>query len=269
MAAKEAGRFIALGFRGGRSIHLPFLYRTSTIERRAYHVINRHNRRSSDELSEQDSGEFPADFPPSQNPFEEGEIIRTPQGGRPRNRQLSEFRESGRHNRGRRNKKFSPRSSDHVPFEKVEDNRDAGLGLESSTMTPQERNAFQKLFEIKPKDEEGSARRGKENDLDTILDSAVDNIKQRDRPTPQFPASLQAMAQEAKARRQAERDSKEDARQQARAEKINKDLEKNTALLETAETDLELWNRVKKHILKSLNIQELTKLKLFIQKQEK
>ncbi|KAI7657597.1 hypothetical protein D0864_01220 [Hortaea werneckii] len=124
-------------------------------------------------------------------------------------------------------------------------------------MTPQERNAFQKLFEIKPKDEGASARRGKGNDLDTILDSAVDNIKQRDRPTPQFPASLQAMAQEAKARRQAERDSKEDARQQARAEKIRKDLEKTTALLETAETDLELWNRVKKHILNRVAALEL------------
>ncbi|KAI7497154.1 hypothetical protein KC367_g6120 [Hortaea werneckii] len=124
-------------------------------------------------------------------------------------------------------------------------------------MTPQERNAFQKLFEIKPKDEKDSATQKKGNDLDTILDSAVDNIKQRDRPTPQFPASLQAMAQEAKARRQAERDSKEDAREQARAEKISKDLEKTTALLETAETDLELWARMKRHILNRVAALEL------------
>ncbi|KAI7284690.1 hypothetical protein KC345_g2179 [Hortaea werneckii] len=124
-------------------------------------------------------------------------------------------------------------------------------------MTPQERNAFQRLFDIKPKDEGGSATRRKDNDLDTILDSAVDNIKQRDRPPPQFPASLQAMAQEAKARRQAERDSKEDAREQARAAKISKDLEKGTALLETAETDLELWNRMKKHILNRVAALEL------------
>ncbi|KAI7091007.1 hypothetical protein KC356_g1103 [Hortaea werneckii] len=124
-------------------------------------------------------------------------------------------------------------------------------------MTPQERNAFQKLFEIKPKDEKDSATQKKGNDLDAILDSAVDNIKQRDRPTPQFPASLQAMAQEAKARRQAERDSKEDAREQARAEKISKDLEKTTALLETAETDLELWARMKKHILNRVAALEL------------
>ncbi|RMY75504.1 hypothetical protein D0863_02524 [Hortaea werneckii] len=257
MAAKEAGRFLALGIRGGRSIHLPFLYRTSTIERRAYHVIDRHNRGTSDGSSEQDSGGIADEFPPSQNPFEEGEIRRRPPGGRPRNHQPSKFRESGRHNKGRRHKNFSPRSSDHVPFEKVEDNREAGLGLESSTMTPQERNAFQKLFEIRPKDEESAAPRGKGNDLDTLLDSAVDNIKQRDRPAPQFPASLQAMAQEAKARRQAELDGKEDAREQARAEKISKDLEKTTALLETAETDLELWTRMKKHILNRVAALEL------------
>ncbi|KAI7226226.1 hypothetical protein KC365_g9521 [Hortaea werneckii] len=257
MAAKEAGRFLALGFRGGRSIQLPFLYRTSTIERRAYHVIDRHNRGTSDGSSEQDSGDIADEFLPSQNPFEEGEIRRRSPGGRPRNRQQPEFRQPGRHNKGRRNKNFSQRSSDHVPFEKIEDNREAGLGLESSTMTPQERNAFQKLFEIKPKDKGGAARRGKENDLDTILDSAVDNIKQRDRPAPQFPASLQAMAQEAKARRQAERDSKEDAREQVRAGKIRKDLEKATALLESAETDLELWARTKKHILNRVAALEL------------
>ena len=124
------------------------------------------------------------------------------------------------------------------------------MGLESSTVTPQEKKAFQRLFDMR-KGDDGGAEKGREekDGLDGILDAAMDRIKPSERPIPQFPDALRPMAEKARERGRTEKAKRLDARERGRQEIIQAQLEEVLRLMDEATTDVELWRILNFHIL--------------------
>ena len=264
MFAKGACRTIAWQCEAaGQGSLLPFLYCTKTIQQRPYNTVSRGTRSSRDDRSgdgDHDEGrKFRQD---TDTPLESRarQWDRVEKGRHTDWRKLDltgndrgdEAERTPRHDR-RRNE-YSSRSSDHVPFETPEDTQAADLDLDGSTITPREREAFEKLFKMKKGTESTSEKTDvakkrkpeRELGLDAILDAAVQNIKPRERPPPQFPAALRPMAEEARERQRTTRPATaETYKDQA----IQEDLDRITALMDKAGTDVDLWNILNTHLL--------------------
>lgn len=195
-------------------------------------------------------------------------VMREPRDRRePRERREPWERRDPKDSRGSRE-----RVSDHVPFEKASDAQAAeapDVDLDDSTITPSERKAFEKLFSLRKEKEAnsnkeaGATGRGtvkkpdRELGLDAILDAAVENLKPRERPKPQFPAALVPMAEEARERQRAVRGTPRGSSEVRRDENIRRDLKRVTALMNKAQTDVELWNILNEHVLNRVAALEL------------
>ncbi|KAK4540362.1 hypothetical protein LTR36_009319 [Oleoguttula mirabilis] len=263
-----------------KALLLPFLYCTTTIQQRTYTKVSRGitSSRSYEEPHTPRPQRRTQRFPPGADSFETTAQHQRNRKEATRNtgwRQFDLGRNTEAAGKGREkdeerawtSRESSARVSDHVPFEKVEHERAVEVDLEGSTITPSEKKAFEKLFSMKKvaasptlrqheKDGEVASKKRKperELGLDAILDAAVANVTSRERPTPQFPAALRPMAEEARDRQKSSRTTTQADRNEADKETaIKLDLVRVTSLLDKAPTDLALWSSLVKHVLDRL-----------------
>ncbi|EMC95678.1 hypothetical protein BAUCODRAFT_148563 [Baudoinia panamericana UAMH 10762] len=124
-----------------------------------------------------------------------------------------------------------------------------------STITPREQKAFEKLFSMKRNQPTESPVKRKSSSMDknnspnAIVKSAVTGHKRRERSTPEFPASLRPMAEEARVREQAARDARQGIADANHDGAIESMYDHTKAIMEAARTDFYLWKRLKEHVL--------------------
>ncbi|TKA63920.1 hypothetical protein B0A55_08731 [Friedmanniomyces simplex] len=162
----------------------------------------------------------------------------------------------------------TPPLSEGVPFEDRAQELIAGRDPDSSsTVTPREKKVFEKLLGLSRDDKATRApsRDGKSryNDsdreigLDAILDTAVADIQSRERPPPQFPASLRPLAEEARDKQRASRLARSTEIETVGSKATLVDLNRTNALLDDAPTDHDLWHILHTRILARLAALEL------------
>lgn len=148
-----------------------------------------------------------------------------------------------------RNHSDQPRP-DHIPFQSAKDEID----LEMSTITPREKAAFKKLFNISGRTTSGqemqdqravlrSKRIDRDLDVGALLDTADKPIS---RPKACFPKALQPMAEEAQNRGRAEAEANKDA---FLHNQIQQELDRVHAIMDGATTDVRLWSVLKLNVL--------------------
>ncbi|KAK5119236.1 hypothetical protein LTR85_007850 [Meristemomyces frigidus] len=246
---------------------LPFLYCTKTIQQRTYTQVSRgttYSRKRDDSRVRR-----PERLPLGADPFDRSDLQQHHRKEAARNtawRQLDvgeDRRAADRPQETWRNRRDdSARVSDHVPFENLGHHPEVEVDLEGSTITPNERKAFEKLFSMK-KENRDAVQRQDENDgevitkkrkperelgLDAILDAAMANIKPRERPPAQFPDALRPMAEEARERQRTARTTRVDRQEAEKETAITQDLARITSLLDKAATDAALWTVLEKHV---------------------
>ncbi|KAK4955164.1 hypothetical protein LTR10_007359 [Elasticomyces elasticus] len=147
-------------------------------------------------------------------------------------------------------------TSEGVPFEDTAQELIAGRDPadSTSTITPREKKVFEKLLGLS-KDKSSAtttqtmdSSSGAGTGLDAILDSAITNIKQHERPPPQFPDALRPLAEEAREKQRAQRAARAEE-STAKSKTIQADLLRTNALLDAAPTDILLWETLNKHVL--------------------
>ncbi|KAK5684348.1 hypothetical protein LTS10_004215 [Elasticomyces elasticus] len=144
-------------------------------------------------------------------------------------------------------------TSEGVPFEDTAQELVAGRDPadSTSTITPREKKVFEKLLGLS-KDKPTTTTQTKDSSsgtgLDAILDSAITNIKQHERPPPQFPDALRPLAEEAREKQRAQRAARAEETT-ARSKTIQADLSRTNKLLDAAPTDILLWEILNKHVL--------------------
>ncbi|KAK3670676.1 hypothetical protein LTR78_009511 [Recurvomyces mirabilis] len=153
-----------------------------------------------------------------------------------------------------------------VPFEDASDEQRAGFNPDKSTITPRERQTFEKLFSLQKQAKPPGQRDGtgvqnykvQNTSLDAILDSAMSDITTRSRHTPKFPPALQPMAEEARSKNQLTTTlairTNDDS---ARSKEIQRDYTHVTKLMTSAPSDQETWK-----ILKGLVLNRVAALRL-------
>ncbi|KAK4574149.1 hypothetical protein LTR86_001910 [Recurvomyces mirabilis] len=163
----------------------------------------------------------------------------------------------------------STHEEENVPFEHAADEQRAGFDPDTSTITPRERQTFEKLFSLQKQakpprqgDETGLQKhKPQSTSLDAILDSAMSDITTRSRPPPKFPVALQPMAEEARSRNQLTTTlairTNDDS---ARSKEIQRDYTHVTKLMTSAPSDQETWK-----ILKGLVLNRVAALRLDVQ----
>lgn len=132
--------------------------------------------------------------------------------------------------------------------------QDAQADFEGSTITPSERRAFAKLFEMGQNNDTATAeskasmasksRLSKMQNLDDIMEAADEEFEY---PEEEFPRPLQRMAREAQERR---RSNSKPSQGDAIAAAAKKDLSTVAHHFACARSDVELWSILQKHVFK-------------------
>ncbi|KAK3652175.1 hypothetical protein LTR56_005308 [Elasticomyces elasticus] len=186
-------------------------------------------------------------------------------GGGVRRRDIKEFRPQDRSESTsepiREDRTFSSRApgtptSEGVPFEDTAQELIAGRDPadSTSTITPREKKVFEKLLGLRKDKTSATTTQTKDSSsgagtgLDAILDSAITNIKQHERPPPQFPDALRPLAEEAREKQRAQRAARAEETT-AESATIQADLSRTNKLLDAAPTDILLWEILNKHVL--------------------